>query len=152
MKRGIEHSNLRDVWQMDLAGADSPEIVRVVEGRDVDIISDPFDYILVDQDGGAERFASMNDPVADSADLSLFGQDSVVLAEEHCQNVFNGSRVLENFARNFYFISVGAAVGQHRPAHTDAVDDAFSQRLTGIDLDELVFDRRTAAIEDENIH
>ena len=152
VKRRIEDCDLRHIREVNVARADAAQVVRVMQRCNVNIVADPFDDIIINKNGGAERFAAVNHAMADGIDLPFVRENAVVLAQKDGKDVLDRRRVVENLARNFYFIAVRPKIGQYRTAHSDPVDDSFRARLTCFDFDQLVLDRGTAAVDNKNIH
>ena len=152
MEGRIENCYLRHIRQVNMTRADAAQIVRVMERCNIDVVPDALDNIVGNKDRGAECFAAVNNTMSYGVDLPFVRENAVVLAQKDGKDVLDRRRVVENLARNFYFIAVRPKIGQYRTAHSDPVDDSFRARLTCFDFDQLVLDRGTAAVDNKNIH
>ncbi len=96
----------------------------------------------------------MNHPMPDRCNVAVVTNHAMILGNENCQNILDGDLVIQDFAGHLDFVTVIAQVVQDGATHSDPFHRALRahlHRLIG-ELDELIFDRRTTAIEDENPH
>ncbi len=99
VKGRVEHAHLRRARQIDLACGNAPEIVRIVQRRQLDVLPERPDHFVRDQDRAGERLAAVHHAVADGVDVRLVVDDAVVPAQEDRQDVFDGDRCGRRFPR-----------------------------------------------------
>ena len=61
MERGVEDCHLRNVWAKNLARRENSfDIIRVVQGGQVNARLDSLKYVVVNQSGLSEQFSTVN--------------------------------------------------------------------------------------------
>jgi hypothetical protein len=101
MKRGIEHSDLRNAGTDDGArGGDSAEIVRIVKRCEVDKLFELAAYLIIDAHRLTEALSSMHDAMSNRLDLSnAADRHAGFLAREPADDVFDCGGMVANGVR-----------------------------------------------------
>ena len=150
-ERRVKNGHLRHIGSHALAHVDAFERGRVMERRQRAEAFDFLDDIGRDEHRGVEIIATMYDAMPDGVDF-VNGVDGRTLAVAQCieydgQCLFVVGHVLGEDALVF----VGAVLDVGIFA-SDAFAQALGEHLIVFSVDELVFQRRRASVDDENFH
>ena len=108
---------------------------------------------VIDLDGAGELLTAMDDTVADGVDL-LHGGDHTVLGAG--QLVDDRGDGLGVGGHRQVFVKDGLAADERGvlqvTVDTDALAQALGQKVLGLHVDQLIFQRRAAGIDDKNFH
>ena len=115
---------------------------------------DGLDDLVGNDDGGGELLAAMDDAVADSADLVEGLQDAGLFIGQGFENqadclIVIGHRNLIDFLAcvgHFILISDDGSVD------ADPLAKTFCKKSLGLGIDDLEFQGRAAAVDNQNIH
>ena len=154
MECRVEDGHLRNAGQQTHAGANALEVRRVVERRELAHILDFLENVVGDERRLDELLAAVNDAVPDRGDLVDMLHDpprGVGQEREHAVHrvvVAIHIGVEGDLPVPLRFLDDPAgAVGD-----ADALGQALCDDLLGVSVDELVLERRTAAVEYEDLH
>ena len=160
MERGVEDG---DLWnsrpEHRPRGADSAEIVRVVQRGELDEILDLVPDPVVDERRPAESLSTVNDAMSDGLNFAdRRDRDARVGAGQPFDDEFDGGGVVADHLGGFLRSLIRARECDDRFT-ADALDlaagDATVARLGDrglVGIDELEFERRGANVENEDMH
>ena len=139
VESGIEDSDHRDIRAKDLAGSlDAEDAGGVVQRSQRAQLADGVDDFVGDQAAGLELLAAMDDAVANGVDL-LDIVDALALA---------GGHLLDDLSKS---LGVGGE-DRRSGSHADALAQALAQNLLAIHIDQLIFQGRRTAVNNQNFH
>ena len=124
MEGGVEDGDVGDALEDPLARLDAAEVRRHVQGAELDELVELRHDALRDDDGVRELLGAVEDAVAD-------GVDVLRRVAEVGDDLFEGFRV------------VGGA------AASDALDEPLREALFPAHVEELVFERTRARVDDQ---
>lgn len=133
MERRIEDGDLGDPGAERLANGEDPlQVVRVVERRELDVVLDPADHLVVDQDRVPEALAAVDDPVAHSFDLAhAAGQHAGFRAREPLEDAGDGGAVIAHGDR-LPHRPASRRVETNQGVPADPFDDTLGQALVSV--------------------
>jgi bifunctional DNase/RNase len=123
-----------------------------VQWCDIEVLADAFDNRVGDENGARECFCAMHNTMPDCMDIRLVADNAVILAQKDGEYIFDCADVIDYFARDLDFIPIIADVAERSTVHANALNATACHRFLGIDFNELIFDGRTAAIQNEYVH
>ena len=153
MECGIEYSDHRNIRTHNLAaGLNTDQVGRVVERRQRYAVLDCLENLLGDDNAVREELAAVYDAVADSVNLAHRRNNALFRIEQY---VDNG---LDRFLMGRHcdvelelLVRLVAGVGQHA-VNTDTLAQALGHNLAGGGVEQLVLQRRTASVDNQNFH
>ena len=154
VERGVKHGDHRHVVAHDgAAGVDAGDVGGVVQRRKRRALFERGHDGVVDLDGAGELLTAVDDTVADGVDL-LHGGDHTVLGAG--QLVDDRSNGLGVGGHRQVFVKDRLAADERGvlqvTVDTDALAQALGQKVLGLHVDQLIFQRRAAGIDDKNFH
>ena len=154
VERGVEHGDHRHVVAHDgAAGVDAGDVGGVVQRRKRRALLERGHDGVVDLDGAGELLTAMDDTVADGVDLLHGGDHTVLGAGQLVDDRGNGLGV---GGHRQVFVKDGLAADERGvlqvTVDTDALAKALGQKVLGLHVDQLIFQRRAAGIDDKNFH
>ena len=153
MERGVKHGDHGDIAHDSLAGVDTGDVGRVVERRKRGALFDRGHNGIVDLDRAGKLLAAVDHAVTDSVDLTHGGDDTVLSAGELVDdsgNRFGMSREREILVKHG-LVADERGVFQ-MTVDADAFAEALGHDLLGLHVDQLILQRRTACVDDQNFH
>ena len=151
MEGGIEHGHLGRLGHDLLTGLDAHEIGGVVEGPQGDALLDGLDAGVVNDAALGEGHAAVEDAVAHSGDLVGGGDDALGGVHHDVQNRLDGLAVGGHGDVLLHVLAAGDLVGQ-AAVDADALAQALGEDLAAVGLHELVLQRGTARVDNQNFH
>ena len=151
VKGGVEDPGHGDAGQDLLAGLDAGDVGRVVQRRQRDALLEGGEHGLGDGHGAVELLAGVHHAVADGEDLAFVLDDAGLGVGEVADDQLDAVLVVGDVAGDDVLL-LALVVVQHRALDADPLQQALGQDLAGLHVDQLEFDRRTAAVDDQNFH
>ena len=152
VESGIEDSDHRDIRAKDLAGSlDAEDAGRVVQRSQRAQLADGVDDFVGDQAAGLELLAAMDDAMANGVDL-LDIVNALALAGGHLLDDLSKSLGVGGEDRRSGSLMAVGLVGDHAALHADALAQALAQHLLAIHIDQLIFQGRRTAVNNQNFH
>ena len=153
MESGVEHCDLGNIAHDGLAGVDAGDVGGVVERSEGDAVFNGLHNVIGDQNAGGKGLAAVNNAVADSVDLLHAGDNTVLGAGELINDRGNG----------FGMSGHGDIFVEHRLIADErgvlevtvdayALAQTLCQDTLGVHVEELVFQRGAAGVDDKNFH
>ena len=148
---GVEHTHLRRILHQPATAADALEGRRAVQRVDGNDGLDIRHGLVVDEGGLFAFFAAVGDAVAHRVDLGNVGDDAahgVGKQSQHCLQrlVVGGEGLLTAIG-----LGAGLFMGDDA-AGADALADALGQDRAVVHIEQLIFQRRTAGVDDQDLH
>ncbi len=155
MERGVKNSNLRHgITQNRLAGVDANEVGGVVQRGQRIALFNGFHHLIGDEDGGCKGLAAVNHAVPHSVDLAHGGKHTVFSVHQSVQNGLNGLGMgghrHVNGAQGLLALHL-RLIGE-LAVNTNALAQALCQQNAGRGVKKLIFQGRTACVDNQNIH
>ena len=110
------------------------------------------DDFVVDYDGSLEVFAAVQNTVSDRADFGYGRNCAGFFVDECFEHEFDCLFMGGHIGLQFEFSAVRRFLRNGTALHGNAFTNTFEQRFFGDRVDELIFKRRTACVDDENVH
>ena len=153
VESSVEHGDHRDVAHNGLAGVDAGDVGGVVQRSEGDALFDRLHDLVVDQHGGGKLLAAVDDAVTDGVNLLHRAYNAVFLARQLVDD--SGDR-LGVRGHGDVFVE-DRLVAYERAVLEMAVDaDALAKALGhdgfALHVDQLIFQRGAACVDDENFH
>ena len=147
MEGRIENGDHRSAGHQLLAGAHTHNVSGIMKrshgkGR-FHIFNDSF----VGDDGLREERAAVNVTMADAADFTQIADHAVIFVNESVKDHFDGDVMVFDIGFDFVFVFTGGFVGKQRIGDTDAIHKTFGHDAFVFHIDELILQRRAAAVE-----
>jgi hypothetical protein len=152
MESRIENSYLGSACgKNSFACFDTDEVCRVVQGAEVEAVSDDLLNVVVNDNGLAVVLTAVEYSVTYGCDLGYIGDNSVILVyklvEDHC----NGNLVIGHSCLDDYIILTGSLVCE-LAVDTDPLGVSLSEDIACIDIEKLELTGRTSAVDNQNVH
>ena len=151
---GVEHGHHGHAGHHLLAGPDAGEVGGVVEGGQGDAVLNGFEHLVGDQDRLVERLAAVDHPVAHRLDLLHGAHHAVFAVHQGVQHGLNGLGV----GGHGHVHGVQSCLALHLglvgelAVDADALAQALGQQAAGLGIQQLVFQRRAARVDYQNVH
>ena len=146
---GVENGDLRDLGAHDpAAGFDAGDVGGVVERGEGDAVLNGLHDVLVDENGGGEGLAAVDDAVADGIDLGHGLDDAVFLARELVddgRDRFRMGREVDVLIEDRLVADEGLML--QMAADADALAKTFREDLLAVHIKELVFEGRASRVD-----
>ena len=152
MERGVEHGDLWRAGHDLLAGFDAHEVGRVVQRAERNAVADGLLAGLVNDAGLNELVAAVQDAVTDGVDLADGLDNAIFRIDQNGQHGFDGFGVAGhgNLAHDFDVLC-GNLVRQ-ATVKIDTLAQTLGKDLAGLGVHELILERGTACVDNENVH
>ena len=152
MEGGVEDDDVRLSGKDVHDGLESLKVGGIVKRREGDDLFDALDDFRRDEHRLGEFFAAVDYTVARRVKLVEILEHAELRIDEDVEDVFDGRRVVgeRNFAR--HRVHTGLGVLDARAFDTDTLDEPLRKDLFAVHFDELILQRRAAAIENKNFH
>jgi hypothetical protein len=133
------------------AGLDAHERRLVVQGRELGQLVDLGDDVVVDDDGAIEVLAALHHAVPDGVDV-VEGVDGLVrTGGERLEHDGHGGVVVFHGLVDDELVVIDAVLVEGLGG-ADPLADALGKHLLGLDIDELVLQRRGTSVDNEDVH
>ena len=153
MERGVEYGDHRNVRAHDLAaGLNADQVGRIVQRRERDAVLDRLEHLFGDDNAVGEELAAVYHAVADRVDLAHRGDDALFGVEQDVDDRLD--RFLMGRHGNVkleLLIRLVAGVREHA-VDTDALAQALGHDLARLGVEQLVLQRGTASVDNQNFH
>ena len=146
MESRVEYAYLGNRRHQLRDGLDAGHVYRVVQGGYVVALLYLLNHFVGDEDAGVEFFSAVNHAVTYGIDFVERFDAAVLFAGKYVEYVLYGRVVLGHGALENHLLAAGQGEFQERVFQTDFLGTALSQYGFGIDVEQFVFNRRTAAI------
>ena len=123
----------------------------IVEGRELGDLLHRDHHFIGDEGGLLEGLARSDDAVADGVDLIHGGNDARLLIDELTKDEGDGLGVVGQLLLDDEGLAV-CLVGELAAGDADALAPALGEHGLVLHVDELIFERGTPRIDDENFH
>ena len=152
MECGVEHGNLRHlIAENGAAGAQSLRISGIVQRRKVGKRFNLLNHLVVHQNGLAEHRAALHNAVTHGANFGKILDNAVFGIEQRIFDLLKCHHMVLH--RDFLFqnAAIRGFVGK-AAVDADALAKALCHHLFAVHIDELIFHRRTACVNNQNLH
>ena len=151
MKSRVENRNVRDVGKDSPCLPDADQVGWIVKRGKRDALLELGDHIVRDENRVKERLGAMNDPVSDCRYLRDTGQHSALGIEQGLpddrESIAVGSNGHFPLDQTVSDVMPEAGAFFSYPRHY-----AFGQHAVKSNIMKLILDRRTAAVDDDDLH
>ena len=152
MERSVEHGDLGLAGHCLLACLDAHKVGRVVKRSERDAVADCLLAGVVDQAGGNELVAAVQDAMTDCVDLVDRLDHAVDGVDEDCHNSLDGFLMGGHRDVLLHLLAgCGDLVGQPS-VQTDALAKTLCGNVAGIGIHQLILQARAACVDDQNVH
>ena len=154
MERRVEDRDLRHARQHLLDREHALEVGGVVQRGDLEQRADLFLDLLGDQAAFGEKFAAVGDAVADGLHFVQRADHAVRRIRQGVEHQTDAGRVVGNRLPQFEPLLADGFVHQIALGQSDAFHDSLCEHFArgGLHVDDLIFDRRRAAVQYQNYH
>ena len=155
MERGVEDDHLRDGRQDVLHRADTEDVGRVVERREIAADLDLAHHVLIHDRTSGEEIGTLDDAVADGLDVLEGGKHARLRGDKLVQDELHTDFVVRNREFLAHVFLAGRLVGQDTHREADFLDETFREQVIHVvvlHVQQLVFDRIAAAVDYQNDH
>ena len=152
MEGGIEYGNLRGVGHQFLAGTDTGNVGRLMQGSHIAQIFDLFQHFIGNHNGFVEDFTAVHLTVAHCIDFIHGFDDTVVGVNQSSQDFLDAVHMVGDGAFQSYFVLAGGGVGQNGTFDADTFYQTFCDDRFILHINQLIFDGRAAAVYNKNLH
>ena len=155
VESGVEGHDLRHIRQHVRDGLDAEQVGRVVERGEVAADLDLLQHVLADEGAPGEEIRALHDAVADGLDVVEAGEHAVLGIHEGVEHELHADFVVRNGLGHGVRLFAGGLMGKAAVGQADLLDQAFGQQIIDIvvlHVQQLVLDRRAAAIDNQNNH
>ena len=153
MECGIKYSNLRNIFTHNVfAGINADQVRGVVQRCQRDAGINCFDNRIVDEDRICKVFAAVYDTMTDSINFGHGLDNAPFLINQDVD--YGTDRISMILHRNICLILIfllRVGMGQ-TTVNTDSFTQALGKDFLGIHVKQLILERRTARVDDKNIH
>ena len=149
MEGGVEDGDLWGRREGGAGGADPREVAGIVQRREGHEVLDRVDDRVVDDRGRAEEVAAVNDPVAHGIQV-LGAQGRAVGGEGVEDDAHRGVVVGGVDVARGRLARGGMPCNGFRARLADALDDPGGGDRPGVGVEQLVFERGRAGVEDQD--
>ena len=153
MEGSIEHGDHGNIAHHGLAGIDAGDVGRVMQRGKRRALFQSRHNGIVDFDRAGKLLTTVNDAVTDGVDLA-HGSDNTVLSAGEL--VDDGGDRFGMGRKREILIEDGLAADQRgvlqMTVDADALAEALRHDLLGLHVDQLILQRRTACVDDQNFH
>ena len=147
MEGSIENGNHGNAGHKFLTGAHTHNMSGVMERSHGEGCFHILDGFFRCNRGLGEESPAVHVTMADTVDFFEIGDDAVIFVYESVEHHFNGDVMIFNVRFDFVFVFAGGFVGKQGVVQTDAIHKAFGHNAFIIHINELIFQRRTAAVQ-----
>lgn len=152
VERGVEHRNHRHTGHDFSAALYAGDVAWHMERAEFRILFANTDDFVVDDDGGLEVLTAVEHSVSYRADF-VRGLDCAVNGIDHrFEHKLDGLGVILHVLLYVEHSAVSGLLGEFTAVERDTLAKSFEDCLLGFHVDELVFERRTACVDNENFH
>ena len=153
VERSVEHSDHGNITHDILAGFDAGNVGGVMQGRKGDAFLNGGHDAVIDKHGVGKLLAAMNHTVADCVDFLHGGNNAVLLAGQLLNDSGNRLRV---GGHGKVFVEDALAANQRAvlevAVDTDALAKALGHDLLSLHVNQLILERGTAGVDNQNFH
>ena len=154
MEGGVKHGDHGHAGHDLLAGADTGQVGGVVKRSQGDAVLNGLHHIVGDEDGLVEGLAAVHHAVTHSVDLLHGADDAVLSVHQSVQHGLDGLGMGGHGdvdgVQHLLALHLGL-VGE-LAVDADALAQALGQQSTGLGIQQLILQGRTAGVDDENVH
>jgi len=149
---GVEHADHGDIGQDGHRRFDAHDVGRVVQRSQLDVILEGLDHGVGDPHRTGERLAAVDHPVTDRLDLVQTLENAQLRLHQQADDRRDGHGVVQEFGLADDLLAAGTLHVDDGAHHAHPVRFTHGQVFLGGGVDELVLDRRAAAVQCENDH
>ena len=151
MERRVEYRDIGLTWHEFHASLDALDVGRVVQRPELDILADAVQHFLVYKRGLRELFTAVKHTVTDRLNL-VHGLDRAVFRVRKRLDDFQHRRaVIGHVLFEDELFLARRRVRQCRTFDANPLDQAFRLHGFGVHIDQLIFDRRAAGVNDQDV-
>ena len=151
MESGIEHGHHGDVAEHLACGLDAQNAGGVVQGSQRAQLADGLDDLVGDQAALLELLAAVHDTVTDGIDLADV-VDALAFAGGHLLHDLGKCLGVGGEDGGRGGLVAVCLMGDHAAFHANALAQALAQHLLAVHIDQLILQRRRAAVNNQNFH
>ena len=152
MEGGVEHGHHGGGGHNGLAGLDAGDVGGIVQGGQRDALLQGGHHVGVDPGGGGKLLAAVDHPVAHRVDLGHAPDHAVLGGGQGVQHGLDGLSVGGHGNLKLQLQVLGGDLVGQAAVDADALTQALGQHRPGVGVHELVLQRGTARIDDEDFH
>ena len=152
MESGVEHTHLLDAGENLLHGLDAGDVGRIVERSEVVAVLDLLKHLVGKEHALAELLGAVDHAMAYGINL-VVGLDATHFGiGEDVEHSLHGTLVVDEAQLLNGFRAVGEFVFEESVGETDFFHTTFGHDVFALGVNEFVFYRTAAAVENENLH
>ena len=149
----IKNSDLGNARHDLFAGFDTVEIGGVMKRTEGETVADRLLDLGGNENGTGYLVSSVQNAVPDRLDLGNGRDDPVFLAYERVENYFQRRRMIGHIDIRLILFRIGLESERARCAlDADPVAKSLCDDLFGLDVKQLIFQRRRAGVDNKNLH
>ena len=152
MEGGVEDADVGHAGQCALHGLDAGDVGRVVQRGQRDVFAQGVEHGVGDQHRTRELLGAMHHAVADGGDVLQRLDDADVGVDQLLEHLLDRDLVIGDVGNFLDLVAVGGFIGKDRILHADALDEADGHASLVAHVEQLVFERGTAAVQNKNEH
>ena len=153
VERSIKYHALRDLRPKDFpACTDTIQFGAVMQRRQRNQAFNAFYNVLVYQQRLIENRAALGHPMTYSRNFTKLCNNAVFAIHQSFCNKTESIRMILHFRGGFYLPAVKGLMAENPLLHPDSFTVSFCQHAFSIHINELIFKRRTARIDDQYLH
>ena len=152
MERGIKHRDHRHPGHELFAGMNAGQVRRVVERRKIRDIADGADHIVVDENCLVKPLSAVDDTMSDSTDLGEGGDHTHLRVQQMVDDRLDRRAVIRHRDLLSPLCSARRRVRDTGSLRADALAQTLGQHLLRDAVNQLILQRRTAAVNHQNVH
>ena len=145
MESGVGDDDVADLREHVAADLDDVSLGVVVQRGERSDLADLGEDLVVDDGGLGEVPAALNNAVTNAV-------DGLINCLQDLENVLDGSLVVGKFDLELLLLAAHLLVADEGTLDADALAVALGVDLTGVDVEQLVLQRRAAGIDDQDVH
>ena len=151
----VEHRHLGHVVaQHRPAGLNADDVGGVMQRRQGGAVLHRLHHLVGDENGAGEALAAVDHPVTHRVDLLHGGDDAVVRVHQGGQHRLDGLGMggHGDVRRRHGGLALHLGLIGEFSVNADALAQAFGQQMAGFRIQQLIFQRRAAGIDNEYFH
>ena len=145
VESGVGDDDVADLGEHVTADLDNVSLGVVVKRGERSDLTDLGEDLVVDDGGLGEVPAALNNAVTNAVDGLIHGLQNL-------EDVLDGSLVVRKLDLELLLLAAHLLVADEGTLDADALAVALSVDLTGVDVEQLVLQRRAAGIDDQDVH
>ena len=134
------------------AGTDTDQVGRIVQRRQIAAFFDSPHHLFINQYRAGEALSSVHHAMSHRADLGQGSDDALLLVRQFFDYQLHRSGMIRHIRNFLYFFSARLLMGDVASVNADPLAQTLGQNFFRIAVDELIFQRRTSAVDYQYFH